>query len=427
MRLRSGVCVLFLTMAGCHGLDRAPTRSQSEQNAYSNIYTNDLPLISPAIPVLDARELPKLPPRTMAGPEGLAFRRVRETDCLVRAANNTTAANLLDEENKASTQDRSCDSAKTELRNNLRYHATLELRNRSAADALERFFQLTEIEARADLLRKAFPVIDGLTAKARSAKTADVQFPLDLKDLAKERLQLESQLEQAGLGSRLLDLDLKRRLGLPYQSSDERLWPVGDFAIDPIPFDAELAIKAAMAERPELRGLRAFHQGLTVDTLPDARDLLRLASPFFGLGSSQAEPRLPWLLQLRLRRKGPDAATLAELELRKKELLEVIAERERAIADETRAAVLTANSQQIRATLARDRVQMWEDKLAEAEKKRAAGQPWAEFLVPQSQLELLKARSELASEVAAWHQARIKVKAAQGWLAWEAMQKGEGK
>jgi hypothetical protein len=113
------------------------------------------------------------------------------------------------------------------------------------------------------------------------------------------------------------------------------------------------------------------------------------------------------------------------LELRKNQLLEVIAERERAISDETRAAVLSTNSQRIRATLARDRLLVWEDKLAEAEKKRLAGQPGAVFLVPQMQLEVLKARSELASEVAAWHQARIKVKAAQGWLAWEAVQKGE--
>jgi hypothetical protein len=201
---------------------------------------------------------------------------------------------------------------------------------------------------------------------------------------------------------------------------------VGEFAIDPIPFDADLAIKAALTERPELRGLRAFHQGLTVDTLPDARDLLRLTGPLLGLGSSESEPRLPWLLRLWLRKRESEAEKQKELELRKKQLQEVIVDRERAIADETRAAVLSANSQRIRATLARDRLLVSEDKLAEAEKKRAAGQPGAEFQVPQMQLEVLKSRSELASEVAAWHQARIKVKAAQGWLAWEAVQKLEG-
>jgi hypothetical protein len=402
-------------------------RTTPEQSASPTNPANDLPAVSPTVPVLDARELPKLPPRTISGPEGVAFRRVRESDCLHLAASNTSAANLLEEENKVPSRDRSCDSAKTGLRKSLYYHTALELRNRSAADALERFFQLTEIEARTDLLRKSFPILDGLIAKARSAKTADVRFPMEVTDLARERLQLEAQLEQAELGSRLLDLDLKRRLGLSNLPPPERLWPVGDFAIDPTPFDPEAAVNAAMADRPELRGLRAFHRGLTVDTIPEARDILRLAGPLLGLGSSQAEPRFPWLVQLWLRCKGTDTASAAELEMRKKQLLEVIAERERAIADETRAAVLTANSQKIRATLARDRLLICEEKLGEAEKKRAAGQPGAEFLVPQMQLEVLKTRSELASEVAAWHQARIKVKAAQGWLVWEAVQKAEGR
>jgi hypothetical protein len=274
------------------------------------------------------------------------------------------------------------------------------------------------------LLRKSFPIVDTLSTKARSAKTADVRFPFDPADLDRQRSQLEAQLEQAELGSRLLNLDLKRRLGLPYPPVTERLWPVGDFAMDPTPLDPEAAVNAAMADRPELRGLRAFHRGLTPDTLPDARDLLRAGSPLLGLGSSESEPRLPWLLERWLRRKsGSDAAKLAELEVRKKQLLDIIAEQERIVADEARAAVLSANSQRIRAMLARDRVLGWEEKLAEAEKKRAAGQPGAEFLVPQTQLELLKARSEVATEIAAWHQARIKVKAAEGWLAWEAVPK----
>ncbi len=425
MRWCWGVWVLWLTTAGCHGLAHTPMRLPEQQSAPPSVSANDLPLTNPTIPVLDTSNLPKLPARTITGPEGLAFRRVREIDCLTLAANNTSTASLLDEQNQAPARAKSCNTAKEELLKNLRYHTALELRNRSAADALERFFQLTELEARTDLLRKSFPIVDVLTAKAKSAKAADVRFPLEVSDLTRERLQMESQLEQAELGSRLLDLDLKRRLGLPYLPIEERLWPVGDFAIDPTPLDPEAAVNAALADRPELRGLRAFHQGLTVDTLPDARDLLRLASPLLGLDSSQSEPRLPWLIERWLRRKGPDADAIAELEMKKKQLRDVIVERERAIANETRAAVLTANSQIIRASLARDRLLISEEKFAEADRKRVANQPGAEFLVPQMQLEVLKARSELAAEVAAWHQARIKVKAAQGWLVWEAMQKNE--
>ena len=36
-------------------------------------------------------------------------------------------------------------------------------------------------------------------------------------------------------------------------------------------------------------------------------------------------------------------------------------------------------------------------------------------------MEWLKAKGDLNSEVAAWHRARVKLCAAMGWLAWEAI------
>lgn len=418
------VWLSVLTAVGCHGLSRAPAHPlEATVPPQPN---RDLPLTEPTMPVLDGRGLPRLPPRTVTDPEGSAFRRVCESDCLILATGNVSMANLLDQENRVPAHSGDCETPKTELRKTLRYYTALELKNRAAAEALERFFQLTELETRTDFLRKSFPIIDDLTKKARSAKMADVRYPLDAADLDRQRSHLESQLEQAELGSRLLNLDLKRRLGLPYLPAEERLWPVGDFAVDPTPLDPETAVNAAMSDRPELRGLRVFHKGLTVETLPDARDILRAASPLLGLGSSDSDPRLPWLLECLLQhRSRSDQSKHAELEVRKKQLQDLIADRERAIADETRAAVFTVNSQRFRAALARDRVLGWEQKLAEAEDKRKAGQPGAEFQVPQIQLELLKARSELASEIMAWHQARIKVKAAEGWLVWEAESKGK--
>src|SRR5262249_17259761 len=98
-----------------------------------------------------------------------------------------------------------------------------------------------------------------------------------------------------------------------------------------------------------------------------------------------------------------------------------IAERERLIADEARAAALAVNSQRVRATLARDRFLAWDEKLADAVKKLDGKQPGAEFLEPQVRLEWLKAKAEGIGEVAAWHQARVRLRAAMGWLAWEAV------
>ncbi len=404
-----GIWGLVLGLGGCCA--SAPVAPRPAVHSVTPVVI-ELPLTTPTIPDLNGKSLPQLSPRIISGPEGTTFRRVTETDCLLLSAANASTANLLDEDNRVPHPPGSCTTATVQLRQTLRYHTALELRNRAAADTLDHFFQLTDTEARTDLLRKAFPVIDPLLAKANAAKAQNVRYPLDPADLERQRSQLLSQLEQAELGSRLLNLDLKRRLGLPYPPADERLWPSGDFEIDPTPSDPDKSVTAALADRPELRGLRALHEGLTLDTLPDARD---------ALGVRRAVPGAPnFLLRLIRHKQGPDPAAAAELEVRRKQLADLIADRERAISDEARAAALAVNSQRIRATLARDRYQIWDEKLTDAVKKREANQPGAEFLEPQVRLEWLKAKAEVVAEVAAWHQARVRLKAAMGWLAWEA-------
>lgn len=372
----------------------------------------ELPLTKPVLPVLDAKELPNSLLRS--GYQCEAFRRLTERDCLLLSAAHSSTANLLDEENRVPpTSD--CNAARDQLKRTLRYFAALELRNRAAADGLERYFQLSDVEARTELLRDGFPIVDTQLDRAQKAKTAGVRFPLDLGDLTRRRSQLVTDLEQAENGSRLLNLDLKRRLGLPSQPETECLWPVGEFAIDPATPETEQAVNAALADRPELRGLRALYHGLTPDTLPDSRDYLRALSPLMG-------DRVPFVVQRMLSKKptGPDAATLAELDVRRKQVLDLIADRERVVADETRAALLGMNAQVGRVAQAKERLRGWEEKLADAVKKREANQPGADLLESQARTDVLKAKAEVVTEVAAWHQARIRLKAAQGRLAWEA-------
>jgi hypothetical protein len=372
----------------------------------------DLPATEPTVPVLDGKGATRPAPREPGKLEGATFRRLTEADCLALAAANVTAANLLDEEGRVPPEP-GCEAAEP-VRRSVRFHAALELRNRAAADALERFFQLADAEARADLLRQTFPVVDDLLVRAKRAKAADVRFPLDVADLERQRSQLVTDLERAEHTSRLLNVDLKRRLGLP-PSPGERLWPVGDFAIDPKPVDPEAAAAAAVADRPDLRGLRALASGLTPDTLPAARDALRAGNPLLARSPVPLPAR-----QLFHRTPDPDAAVAAELEVRRGQLFALVAERERAAADEARAAALAVTAQAGRVALARDRLAGWEEKLADAVKKREANQPGAEFAEPQVRTDWLKARAEVAAEVSAWHQARVRLRAAQGWLAWDA-------
>src|ERR1700722_10830930 len=97
---------LMLTAAGCNGLAKPALRPTEQQIAASP--SVDLPQIDPVTPVLTAPNLPKLSPRAITGPEGVSFRRVREVDCLVLAANNATTANLLEQESNSPTRDKHC-------------------------------------------------------------------------------------------------------------------------------------------------------------------------------------------------------------------------------------------------------------------------------------------------------------------------------
>lgn len=418
MRSWWGIGVLFVGLAGCHTPAPAPARPDQRPPPPSI----DLPETSPTPPSLDGSGLPAVSHREAAATEGQNFHRLTEYDCLVLAAGNALGADLLDKEDRAPPAPRrrgqgDCNTHRDELRRSIRYHTALELRNTAAAQALERFHQLAEVETGTDLVHQAFRIIDPLLARSREARAQNVRYPLDPDDLDRQRSQLLTQLEQMVLASRIINLDLKRRIGLPYQPAAKRLWPGGDFAIDPTSTDPDAAATAALADRPELRGLRELHAGLSPETLPDARELLGAASA--ATGRPRAGVAL-LIAHVKLH-GGPDPAVLAELEVRRKQLADLIATRERQIADEARAAALTVNSQRVRATLARDRLRSWDEKLADAVRKREANQPNAELLEAQVRLERLRARADLNAEVAAWHRARVKLRAAMGWLAWEAV------
>ncbi len=250
MRGVFGACAVALALApGCRTAAPAPTVRQVRPTV--SPISADLPTAKPARlePNLDA--LAQTPIKQIGANTGVEFRQLTEAVCQRLAAQNTSLANALDEEGRAPA---GCDPQTDRLKQTLRFCAALELRNRGAADALERFFQLAGAEGQTDGLRDSFPVADELLAKAKGAKAANVRFPLDPTDLERRRTEMLALLEQAEAGSAMLNIDLKRRLGLP--PAGERLWPSGDFAIETEPVDAAAEVTAALADRPELRGLR---------------------------------------------------------------------------------------------------------------------------------------------------------------------------
>jgi hypothetical protein len=406
MRAALGACAVVLGLvAGCRTAALVPPTSVPTAGPVSV----ELPLTKPARIDPNLRALPKTPIRQVSASSDSDFRGLTEAACQALAAKHSALANALDDEGRVPVK---CETSADRLKQTVRFHTALELRNRAAADALDRYFQLANAEVSADLLRQSFPVLDDLIAKAKGARAANVRFPLEIDDLERQRSQMMTQLEQAESASALLNIDLKRRLGLSPES--EPLWPHGEFGIDPTPTNAEVAVNAALADRPELRGLRAVYANLSVGTLPVAREALRASNPLLG-GPPPTAPGLALFLKHR------NASALAEVEVRRKQLAELIASRERDIADEARAAVVALNAQTHRVQLARDRLDAWTAQRADAAKKREAKQPGAELLEAQVALDWQKAKAEVLAEVMVWHQVRVRLKAAQGWLAWECL------
>jgi hypothetical protein len=402
--------------AGC----RAPAPCRRPAPAEPAAPVPELPLTKPVVAAaFELDNLPKVLVRFTAA-NSVPYRELSEPLCQSLAARNASAANALDDENRMPATAGGCDAEADRLRREVRHYAALESRNQAAEAALDRYFQIADAEVRSAVAREGGPILDALFKKAREAKDAKVRYPLDPDDVDLQRGQLAGQLDQADAGVRAMNVDLRRRLGLSPDPADERLWPVVRSGIDPGPADASRSVNAALADRPELRAWRALQQGLNADTLPVARDLLGGAAPL-AAGASGSGMLARCLAKLNLRRSKADPCADAELEVRRKQLADLIASRERDVADEVRVAVVALDSQTRRVAFARDRVDRWREKLDEAERQLKAGVPLADLQEAQVRLEWLKARAELVAEVMAWHRARVRLKAAMGWLVWETL------
>src|SRR5437867_5204403 len=119
MRRWWGIWGLVLGVGGC--CSSAPVAPRPATPSVAAVAI-ELPLTAPTPLILDGQGLPKLPARTVAGVEGLTFRRLTESACLRLAAVNASGANMLDEENRVPSQPGNCETPSARLRASIRYH-----------------------------------------------------------------------------------------------------------------------------------------------------------------------------------------------------------------------------------------------------------------------------------------------------------------
>jgi outer membrane protein TolC len=370
-------------------------------------------LTRPAPPVLDGRGLPEREAAAAKERPASSYRLLSVRECQQRAAAAAALANSWDAANRTIAGDR--------LDARFRYLAALESRNQAVADALSLYYQLAAAEARRPLLRQSLAVVESLLAKAQIARAEKIPYPLEPEDLLLQRSQLRDQVEQLELGIRLLNIELKRRLDWPAEPLSEQFWPVDDFAVSEESLPPDQAAVLALADRPELRAWRLVRDHLTVQTAAQWRELGGMAAeprPFGGLRRGREGGGSGWLaLVLRHKRPQPDLAN--QVERWREQVRLLLEQRERAIADEARTAALLLPEQTRRVAAARQRLQLWDQRLEQALRRREAGQPNAEVYEAQIRWQRLLAEAELIEQVAAWHQARVRLRAALGWYAYD--------
>jgi len=404
-------------LAGCHTPPKAepnpvvglhtpvPQLASTERNSlepdYDQLPTGKIP---------DANELPVPRPTYRAVTE-------REVQCF--AVQASELGNLLDQENLVATAQPSlgrrekvqCDQqAVKSFQSSIRYWAAVEARNQSSAIALEMYFRLAEAEATADLLRESRTLLDTTITKAAEAKAKGIRLPIEVDELKRQRLEMEAQYAQAEIAIAELNIELKRRIGLPDSSADEHLWPVKDWSVSDQPIDVNAAVQIGLNQRAELNLLRFVLNNLDETTLPAARTMLGSINAL--LGSSPAEFQYERIAALLIKCRD---LLQAEVDQRMHQLHQQLVERERVVAEDVRQAIEELKLRSKLVGLAKERYLNWKSRVEDVRERTKKG--LASFLEESNAvLEWNKSRQEVVKEVLAYQRARVKLKQAQGLL-----------
>jgi hypothetical protein len=295
----------------------------------------------------------------------------------------------------------------------IRTHAAAEARNRAVSDALAAYFQLADVTARSEIIRLSLDTLEEARRLAIDAKARGAIVELD--ELDRQRASAISVLGQTELGMKLLDVELRRRLNLK-PVAKEVLRPTGDFRLNPEPINLDVAMSRALETRPDLLALRTLYLRLAPENLNVVRDYLRAlptTSGLIGFG-----PRLPAARKAMTRQAEQlmslfNTAAMMEIEVRRQQLFTLIAERERSAADEVRAAALVLEEQTRQVGVARWRAEQLIKRSDDLSREKGA------YIALPATVEAVRARGEVITAVMNWHQARVRLLAAQGLLASE--------
>lgn len=371
-----------------------------------------LPYSGRDIPPVDATAAPSAPPLRTPPPPPANYYHLTAEDCRRQACANSAVANLLDA--AATPQSGLCaDHGMRAVGDAVRaataQHLAEEVRNRTAAAALTAYYKLLELELTSDVLSSTVTELDDLLVANDKLAERGFKQAADAHELRKQRIDLLADQARLRSGIQKLNGELKAALAID-PSTPGLLLPADQVRVVPDPLDAEMAVQLGLRLRPELNLLRTLANVADPRAVSAVRRaLIGLAPPLAAVLSTAAEllpPLTPWVRE---------AAKADSLALRR-QVLSLLADRERVVVKEVRTAVEEWTTARELAGLARSQFELAQERVAEYEKRSKAGQA-VEVERRRARLDALKAEGELVAEIAKWKTADVKAREVMGLLA----------
>lgn len=328
------------------------------------------------------------------------YRALTEQEAQCLAVHNSQGASMLEQEGGLGSK---CPKSKADMEEALTSFSGLEAMNKDAATALNAYFRLAKSEAQRDLLDLSLAEANRAVEHIEVMKKKGVKEPAEFEEFRKKLNLIQADHVLLDEGIEKLNRLLGKMIDLKGVPEHQRILPVAELCVSPVPVDEEAAVSLGLGTRPELRLLRYAREELRRGNISVIRELLKSTMTLLGKSPSGPLGKLKTFIAAR------------EISTRRDQLDSAIRQMERDVNNEVREAIGEMRAHAYLAAVVRKRVEDAQQRLQDLESKLEKGLV-SPLEVSNARQVDLKARADLIQEAAAWNIARTKLKGAQGIL-----------
>ena len=334
--------------------------------------------------------------------------------CQCSAATNAPLANMVELERFWAKVVIECDTDAVgknyRLERDLLALRASEIRNESAASALEAFYQLAGLETQKHYLQLAIGETERTLERISSLDERGISVPESIDQGTVEARLHELRDQQLQLDFLRIQLNgqLQKLVGCPLDENNF-YWPQVDWQVDPEPVDVEAALAQGLATRTDIRGLQLLLCKMDKITLPVVRAVLSYADGTLG----SVEPREGLIHVARCFH-----CNKTEVPVRCRQLSLFYTHTENLAVAQIKSAAYKIVLQQQRVQNAQQAVTKFRDRVEELTKTRDV-EDIAVFEISKARGDLYQAESDLIKQVVALEVARVGLRKSQGLLAME--------